>query len=57
MKNQPIEMLKELNEDLNSASIVLARVASDDGSRLSLDEVIAKFGFDRKTLEAELEAE
>lgn len=53
MKNQRIQKLKELNEDLNNAFIVLSRVVSDDGSRLSLDEVITKFGFDRKTLEAE----
>ena len=57
MKHQQIEKLKELNEDLHSAAIVLARASIDDGSRSSLDEVITKLGFDRETLEAELEAE
>ena len=51
------EELEELERDLRSASLVLARLASDDGKRSTLDEVIASLGFDREILEAELEAE
>lgn len=49
--------LEELERDLRSASLVLARLASDDGKRSTLDEVLASLGFDRKTLEAELDGE
>ena len=49
--------LNELERDLRSAALVLARLASDDGKRSTLDEVIASFGFDREDLEAELESE
>ncbi len=51
------EELIELERDLRSAALVLARLASDDGKRSTLDEVIASFGFDREVLEAELESE
>ena len=49
--------LEELERDLRSASLVLARLATDDGKRSSLDEVLSALGFDRETLEAELESE
>lgn len=49
--------LEELERDLRSASLVLARLASDDGKRSTLDEVISSLGFDREILEAELENE
>lgn len=51
------EELEELERDLRSAAFVLARLASDDGKRSTLDEAITSFGFDRKVLEAELESE
>jgi len=51
------EELEELERDLRSASLVLARLASDNGMRSTLDEVLASLGFDREILEAELESE
>jgi prevent-host-death family protein len=51
------EELEELERDLRSASLVLARLASDNGQRSTLDEVLASLGFDREILEAELESE
>ena len=52
-----INELEELGQDLRSATIVLARQANDNGKRSTLDEVITEFGFDRESLEAELELE
>ncbi|MGD9703321.1 MAG: type II toxin-antitoxin system Phd/YefM family antitoxin [Acidimicrobiia bacterium] len=49
--------LVELEADLRSAALVLARAATDTGQRTDLDEIIAVLGFDRSQLEAELEAE
>lgn len=49
--------LAELEADLRSAALVLARVANDDGRRADLDEVITALGFDRGELESELDAE
>ena len=49
--------LIELEADLRSAALVLARAATDTGARTDLDTVIAAFGFDRAELEAELEAD
>lgn len=51
------EELEELERDLRSASLILARLATDNGKRSTLDEVISSLGFDRETLEAELESE
>lgn len=51
------EELEELERDLRSAALVMARLATDDGKRTTLDEVIASFGFDRAVLEAELDSE
>lgn len=47
----------EREDDLRSGALVLSRAATDDGGRSSLDEVIEAFGFDRRDLEAELDAE
>lgn len=44
-------------DDLRSAALVLARAATDTGNRVPLDDVMAAFGFDRRELEAELDAE
>lgn len=52
-----LDELSELEADLRSAALVLARLATDDGRRSSLDEVIASLGFDRAELEAELDAD
>ena len=52
-----LDELEELERDLRSASLVLARLASDRGKRSTLDEVIASLGYDREILEAELESE
>jgi prevent-host-death family protein len=49
--------LAELEADLRSAALVLARVANDDGRRADLNEVITALGFDRGELESELDAE
>jgi prevent-host-death family protein len=52
-----LAQLRELEQDLRSAALVLARAATDRGVRISLDEAIAAFGFDRTELEAELDAD
>ena len=57
MNNPRINKLEELGQDLRSAAIVLARQANDNGKRSTLDEVITELGFDRESLEAELEIE
>lgn len=49
--------LAELEADLRSAALVLARAASDDGQRSDLDDVISSLGFNRSELESELDAE
>lgn len=49
--------LRELEADLRSAALVLARAATDTGERTELDAAIAGLGFDRSELEAELDAE
>lgn len=52
-----LKELAELEADLRSAALVLARAASDDGLRTDLDEVITSLGFSRRELESELDAE
>ncbi len=54
---QRLSELAELEADLRSTALVLTRLATDDGRRTDLDEVIAAFGFDRADLEAELDAD
>ena len=49
--------LTELEADLRSAALVLARAATDNGERTDLDTAIVRFGFDRAELERELHAE
>lgn len=48
------ESLLELERDLRSACLVVARVANDTGVRSDLADVIAAFGFDRGELDEEL---
>jgi prevent-host-death family protein len=49
--------LDDLEGDLRDIALVLARTFSDTGERTSLDDAIAASGFDRATLEAELDAD
>ncbi len=49
--------LAELEADLRSAALVLARAATDNGQRTDLDEIISTLGFKRSDLEAEIDAE
>jgi prevent-host-death family protein len=51
------EQLEDLEADLRSAALVLSRLATDNGVRIGLDEVIDSLGFNRAELEAELEAD
>ncbi len=51
---ESIHKLEELEKDLQSAALVLSRVATDNGNRTDLDEVIKKFGFDPRKLRAEV---
>ena len=52
-----LEELQELERDLRDIALILARAATDNGARIGLDEVITAFGYDRPTLEAELDAD
>ncbi len=47
--------IEELEADLQSAALVLARLATDSGNRTTLDEVIERFGFSRGQIDAELD--
>ena len=49
---QVLSGLAPLHRDL---AVVLIRTATDTGERTSLDDVIMKFGFNRTTLEHELD--
>lgn len=49
--------LEELERDLRSTALVLSRAFTDTGERTSLDDAISALGFDRATLEAELDAD
>jgi hypothetical protein len=51
-----LEELRELERDLWDIALILTRAATDTGARVGLDEVITAFGYDRTTLEAELDA-
>ena len=41
------ERIAQLEEDLVDATLVLSRVANDDGQRFSADDVLAEFGIGR----------
>lgn len=45
--------LRELEQDLRSAALVLSRAATDGGHRTDLDDVIATFGLSREELQRE----
>jgi PHD/YefM family antitoxin component YafN of YafNO toxin-antitoxin module len=50
-----LEALREAQRDLRDIGLVLTRAATDTGERVDLDTVIARFGYDRAALEAELD--
>lgn len=52
-----IERIQELERDLQSAALILSRIATDNGNRTDLDAVIEAFGFNRTDLQAELDAD
>ncbi len=52
-----IERIQELERDLQSAALILSRIATDNGNRTDLDAVIEAFGFNRADLQAELDAD
>ena len=54
---QRLDRLNALEAELRDIALVLARAATDNGRRVSLDEAISAFGFDRDELEAELAAD
>ena len=48
------ERLRNLEADLRSATLVVTRALTDDGTRHELSGVISSLGFERAELEAEL---
>jgi len=46
---------QEAERDLRDLAVVLIRTATDTGERTSLNDVFTRFGFDRATLERELD--
>ena len=52
-----ITKLEELERDLQSAALVLSRVATDNGNRTDIDVVIKHFGFDPAELRADAAVE
>ena len=46
---------QEAERDLRDLSLVMVRFVSDRGHRTSLDDVFSRFGFDRETLQKELD--
>lgn len=46
---------QEAERDLRDLAVVLIRTATDTGERTSLSDVLTRFGFDRATLERELD--
>jgi prevent-host-death family protein len=47
-----LELLEAAESDLRDLALVLARAATDTGSRTSLDDVLAAFGHTRDSLAA-----
>ena len=52
-----ITRIQELERDLQSAALIISRIATDNGNRTDIDTVIAGFGFDPAELRAEVAAE
>ncbi|OKX79776.1 type II toxin-antitoxin system Phd/YefM family antitoxin [Corynebacterium glutamicum] len=51
---QKSQRLREEQDDLMDAVLVLSRMLSDDGMRIELQEVIELLGFDVSELESEI---
>lgn len=49
---QRLDRLERLIEDVRDLTLALARVATDDGDRVSFDEVLAAYGLTRDDLAA-----
>lgn len=52
---EQFQRFQEAERDLRDLSVVLIRTATDNGNRTSLDEVFARFGFDRAAVEHDLD--
>jgi prevent-host-death family protein len=52
-----LEGLRKLESDLRDVALVMTRVATDNGTRIGLDEAITALGFSREELAAELAAD
>jgi antitoxin (DNA-binding transcriptional repressor) of toxin-antitoxin stability system len=52
---EELHRYQEAERDLRDLAVVLIRTATDTGERTSLDDVFMKFGFNRTTLEHELD--
>ena len=50
-----LQELRALESELRDALVVLTRIAGDTGTRIGLDEALSALGFDRASLEAELD--
>lgn len=57
VSTRQLDRLRELESDLRDAALVVVRAATDTGVRISLDDALTAFGFDRAELEAELAAD
>ena len=51
------DSIEELEDDLRSACLVLARAATDNGTRVDFDDLITELGFDQTKLNNELDVE
>jgi prevent-host-death family protein len=51
------ESIEEMEADLRSACLVLARAATDNGARIGIHDAFAELGFDADLMRAEIEAE
>jgi hypothetical protein len=49
---QWLELVKQIEDDLIDLTLVAARVLTDSGERISLDELLARFGYTREQLRA-----
>ncbi len=51
------ESIEEMEADLRSACLVLARAASDNGARIGLQDAFSQLGFDANAMRVELATE
>ena len=52
-----LEELSTLESELRDAALILTRIATDKGTRVSLDEAIAAFDYSRGALEEKLDTD